>query len=215
VTKDDSYEKVRNNVRKINTLVIDEISMLSLKTFEQLELVCRTGRNNTQLFGGLQVIAAGDFWQLPPVPNHMYQDPGKHCFVSTLWDDVFTHHINLCDVIRQTDSTFITAIQQVSRGEVSEESDSFLKALERPILREEKLAPVHLYPRNFETEIYNAECLHKVPGEQIIYQSEDSGHMRKLQTLPVAKILALKKGAPVMLVRNISEVLVNGLQGSF
>lgn len=48
-------------------LVIDEISMLDGNLFEKLEAVARHVRNSTAPFGGLQLILAGDFFQLPPV----------------------------------------------------------------------------------------------------------------------------------------------------
>ena len=41
VLKDDKYSKVKENVRKYEVIIIDEVSMLSKKAFDQLELVCR------------------------------------------------------------------------------------------------------------------------------------------------------------------------------
>ncbi len=52
--------------------MLDEISMINQKDFEQLEIACRVGREDPRIFGGLQVIAAGDFHQLKPVPNDMF-----------------------------------------------------------------------------------------------------------------------------------------------
>ena len=51
-----------------------------------------------------QVIASGDFKQLPPVPNIRYGDIGNHCFQSRVFTDLFAHHINL-DVV-SLDSDF-------------------------------------------------------------------------------------------------------------
>ena len=51
-------------------LVIDEISMLSADILSKLDEVARTVRKRKHLpFGGIQLIACGDFFQLPPVPD--------------------------------------------------------------------------------------------------------------------------------------------------
>ena len=63
------YDKVRNNILKADVLIIDEIGLMSCKTFEGIELICGTIRRSDVVFGGLQVIAAGSFFQLPPVPS--------------------------------------------------------------------------------------------------------------------------------------------------
>jgi hypothetical protein len=57
-----------------HTLIIDEISMLSARTFAMVEQACRFVRGGTEPFGGLQVIVVGDFFQLPPVVNREDQD---------------------------------------------------------------------------------------------------------------------------------------------
>ena len=62
-------DKVRNNILKADVLIIDVIGLMSCKTFERIELICRTIHRSDVIFGGLQVIAAGSFLQLPPVPS--------------------------------------------------------------------------------------------------------------------------------------------------
>ncbi|XP_060605532.1 uncharacterized protein LOC132758030, partial [Ruditapes philippinarum] len=54
VKYDDKYHKVRENVARCETLIVDEISMLSMKDFGQLELVCRICRNSKMLFGEIK-----------------------------------------------------------------------------------------------------------------------------------------------------------------
>jgi hypothetical protein len=45
-------------------LIIDEISMLSGELFENLEAAARKVRKNPAPFGGIQLIACGDFFQV-------------------------------------------------------------------------------------------------------------------------------------------------------
>ena len=54
-----------NKVMGRDVLFIDEVSQLS-RTFENLDFIFKTVRNNTFPFGGIQVVAVGDFHQLPP-----------------------------------------------------------------------------------------------------------------------------------------------------
>ena len=52
---DDQFAAAKKRVIDTECLVIDEISMLSLKIFEMVEFVCRHVKQNNQLFGGIQV----------------------------------------------------------------------------------------------------------------------------------------------------------------
>ena len=47
--------------------------------------MCQSVRENNRPFGGLQVVALGDFFQLRPVPNRWTRDPGEYCFQAPAW----------------------------------------------------------------------------------------------------------------------------------
>jgi ATP-dependent DNA helicase PIF1 len=66
---DISLKSSRHRILKVDTFIIDEISTISAKVFDQLEFVCRCLRQNNKLFGDIQIIVSGDFGQLPPVAN--------------------------------------------------------------------------------------------------------------------------------------------------
>ena len=70
------------------------------KDFEQVEIVCRKVKGNSRVFGGIQVIVRGDFYQLPPGANPAYHDSGSFCFESEIWKQTFQHHIIFKYVIR-------------------------------------------------------------------------------------------------------------------
>lgn len=68
---------VRSIISSLYTIMIAEVSMLSSKTFEQWEMVCRISKQEKNyLWGGMQITVLGDFWQLPPVPNFPGRDRG-------------------------------------------------------------------------------------------------------------------------------------------
>jgi len=85
----DGNPEAKDRWRRNDILVIDEVSMLSEKIFNSIEYISRKVRQETRPFGGMQVIAPGDFFQLPRVPR--YDDEGKFAFQSKLWDVVFPH----------------------------------------------------------------------------------------------------------------------------
>ena len=70
---EDIVESISNNKwlrktwRSTQILIIDEVSMMSVKIFELLNIIAKTCRNNSKPFGNMQVIFLGDFYQLPPV----------------------------------------------------------------------------------------------------------------------------------------------------
>ena len=89
-------EKVET-ISSLDTVIIDEISMISAAIFEQVECVCRVVKKNETLFGGMQMILLGDFKQLKPVPNIAYGDVGQYVFESPIF--IAFSHIVLFDNI--------------------------------------------------------------------------------------------------------------------
>jgi len=70
-------------------LVVDEVSMLSLKMFDMLNAIGKAIRGNFKPFGGIQLIFSGDFYQLPPVGEKEEPDTQRFCFESNDWNSVF------------------------------------------------------------------------------------------------------------------------------
>ena len=212
VREDDAMGHVRQNVMGTDVLLIDEVSMLSKKDFNQLELVCRTILNAYRNFGGLQVIASGDFYQLPPVGNSLYGDSGKFCFESEIWKSVFVHRINFETVVRQSEPELMRAVSETARGAVSNETDIFLKKLERDL--SDNHNPIHLFPRNFDAQVYNHEKLTELNSEGHIYEAKKNrGSDKHLKRILAPKFLNVKIGCPVILLRNLGGNLMNGLRG--
>ena len=53
--------------KRIKILFIDKTSMLDSNYFEQLNEVVKKVRESNKVFGAVQLIVCGDFFQLPPV----------------------------------------------------------------------------------------------------------------------------------------------------
>ena len=64
--------------KETDILIVDEVSMLSLKLFNLLNQIAQSVRKNKKPFGGIQVIFSGDFYQLPPVGDKDDTDTYLH-----------------------------------------------------------------------------------------------------------------------------------------
>ena len=119
----------KKNWKKTDILIIDEVSMMSQKIFEILEELGRIIRKNPLPFGGIQIILCGDFFQLPPVPNHDEPMTERFCFQSPIWNQVFKkeNHIELTTVFRQTDPIYKSILAKIRIGNIDEEALNILK----------------------------------------------------------------------------------------
>lgn len=64
-----NYNDIKEQIKKTEVLFIDEIGLISAQMFSAVEMICRTVKDNEVVLGGIQVIASGSFFQLPPVPS--------------------------------------------------------------------------------------------------------------------------------------------------
>ncbi|XP_056322092.1 ATP-dependent DNA helicase PIF1 [Danio aesculapii] len=197
-------------------LIIDEISMVEAEFFDKLEAIARSIRRSTEPFGGIQLIVCGDFLQLPPVTKG--KEKANFCFQSRSWRKCIHMNMELMEVRRQTDKTFISLLQAVRVGRVTEEvTAQLLKSANHCIERDGILA-TRLCTHKDDVELTNENKLKQLPGVMRMYEAADSDPML-VQTIdaqsPVSRLLQLKVGAQVMLTKNldIQRGLVNGARG--
>lgn len=158
-----NYDYVVQNIKNLDTLIVDECSMISLRTFDTIEQVCKM-KDPCALWGGIQLIFCGDFYQLPPVPNKYYGDEGKYCFESKNFANVFPHRVVLRENLRQKDEKLIKAIAEVYSGNLSIESEVFINSLSAPLQLTKGTESVKLYSRNDLVDDYNRKCILNYPG---------------------------------------------------
>ena len=106
--------------------------MLSKRTFEIIQYIAQNICNSEYVFGGLQVVAFGDFSQLPPVPSSM--DDGKYDFESDLWNSTFPHQLILEDNFHaKDDQELVSLLREISQGHCSDHSLNLIKSVNRPL----------------------------------------------------------------------------------
>ncbi|MES9883831.1 MAG: AAA family ATPase [Sedimenticola sp.] len=210
ISNNPKHKDVLERVRQTDTLIVDECSMISSRTFCSVSEVLSL-KDPSIMFGGIQVILCGDFRQLPPVKDVMFGDDGSYCFEAPLFHSAFPHHIELTEIVRQSEPILIRAISEISTGTVTENTLSFLNSRNLEVAAEDT---VHLFARNYKVDDFNRKKIMDLPGTLYEFNSTDEGENKSLlQKLTVPKNLWLKVGIPVILLRNITDRLVNGLRG--
>lgn len=110
-------------------------------------------------------------------------------------------------------------LNEMRLGKISEETVAIFKQLSRPIVSDGnlELETTELFPLRNQVDYANKARLNSLPGPVRRYESHDSGDPqirdRLLQNMLAPKMLELKVGAQVMLVKNMDENLVNGSLG--
>ena len=206
-----------NRIRTAECIVIDEISMLSGETLATAEEIARLARENDDPWGGLRIIAVGDFAQLPPVQQgNTEKDWG---FMHPVWTYTGFQPIYLQTPVRTTEPRLLSVLNDVREGNVTGQVASFLEDRRHP----EGLAfeGTRLYPRRASADAYNRKRLATLPSEQREFPTTYVGNARGIEQLkkqcPVPEFLQLKVDALVMLRKNDTSFpykYVNGTLGT-
>lgn len=122
----DTKRKLTKNLKECRILAIDEVSMLHKETLDSLNSAFKeiTGNRNKP-FGGIQMIFIGDFFQLPPVPQktnrYSKSKNAEYCFKSHAWEAGKFITLDLQEVKRQSDKKFISALNKVRTGNITQD----------------------------------------------------------------------------------------------
>ncbi|XP_028448983.1 ATP-dependent DNA helicase PIF1 isoform X1 [Perca flavescens] len=197
-------------------LIIDEISMVEAQFFDKLEAVARSVRRSTAPFGGIQLIVCGDFLQLPPVSKG--KERASFCFQARSWRKVIQVNMELMEVRRQTDQSFISLLQSVRVGRVTEDVTATLLGSAYHHIERDGILATRLCTHKDDVELTNDKKLQQLPGSVRVFEALDSDPalVNAIDAhSPVSKVIHLKVGAQVMLTKNqdVSRGLVNGARG--
>lgn len=202
------YTPQLNKLKKLDVLIIDEISMMNNELFELINDLFKLIKGNDRLFGGIQLILIGDFYQLPPIT-------GNYCFTSPLWEDMGLKTIILNELIRQKDDIKLQEIlEQIREGKLSDENFEILKNLKDTKFTNH-VKPTKLFPVNINVDKINKrsfEKLVKLNNNEIkTYKAYSKTKIDKLESFDIDLTL----NAQIMITRNISveNHIINGTRG--
>ncbi|MFY9461613.1 MAG: helix-turn-helix domain-containing protein [Candidatus Sungiibacteriota bacterium] len=190
-----SREYVAKRVWRAKVLVIDEVSMLPPDTLSLVDAVCREVKQNSEPFGGVQVVMVGDFFQLPPVvkteaknglQTALVQEPStRFAYDSTAWKRTSPIVCYITEQYRQDDNNFLALLSAIRSNAF--DSDHLRHIETRKIERHAAPNGVpKLFSHNADVDRVNDEILAKLPGEPRIFTVSSQG--------PSAFVAALKKG---------------------
>jgi ATP-dependent DNA helicase PIF1 len=178
----------QKNWKSVEVLIIDEVSMMSLKIFEILNRIAVSLRNKNKLFGGIQVIFSGDFYQLPPVGNSQEIETCQFCFESELWNLLFPKEniILLKNIFRQKDEKYLKILNEIRNGKMYRSSlNLLLENVNKK--RPDDIQPTKLYPRRNKVDLFNQIEMDKLTGESRIFT------MQQILDLPLSPLQQVEK----------------------
>ena len=163
----------KNMWRTTEILIVDEVSMMSLKLFDALNHIGKAMRNNcSRPFGGIQVIFSGDFYQLPPVGNKEEPDTSRFCFESDDWNSVFHRdcQIQLKKIFRQqSDDVFASILNQIREGKIKRKTNDLLLQYVGRKCDDADLVITKLFPTKNKVETINNNKMSELVSEEREY----------------------------------------------
>jgi len=159
--------------KETDILIIDEVSMLSQKLFEMLNQIGKALRKNNRPFGGIQVIACGDFYQLPPVGDKDEPETMRFCFESDQWNTVFPHEyqIELTQIFRQKDPVYTQILHQIREGKIKRRNNELLlQYVGKDIPKE--VVVTKLFPKRAQVDMINNTRMNELISESHSYELE-------------------------------------------
>lgn len=175
----------KKNWKETQILIIDEVSMLSLKLFEILNKIGKKVRKcESKLFGGIQIIFSGDFYQLPPVGNKDEIETMQFCFESEIWNEVFQteNQIQLIKIFRQADPIYANILNQIREGRLKRSSnDKLMEYVGKTTHEDSLIRPTKLFPTKNKVETINNNEMISLTSEEKVYK------VKPMLELPMTK----------------------------
>ncbi len=199
--------ELRKLLSTIDTLVIDEVSMVNADLLDAIDRSLRQARGRrNEAFGGVQVVLFGDPYQLAPVPGEGDERAyfGDHYrsmwfFDAKVWNDTDLTIYELTSIHRQHEAEFKYMLNAVRHGGVTAEIAARLNEVgARPKPTD---GAITLASTNGIVTRINATELARLPGRVLTAKAEVSGDFGG-RAFPADEALELKLGARVMFLRN-------------
>lgn len=210
VQKEDIRRISKNKklIECLDTLVIDEVSMVRADLMDGVDHALRVNRGRPDLpFGGVQVILFGDLFQLPPIVDRdmaeifarRYESP--YFFSSKIIQEIQLDCLELTKIYRQSEAEFIGLLNKIRDKEYDE--FDLNKLNERVVAAADsgEEDEIVLTTTNQRAGEINQDRLNALPASDVQYGANVTGKFDE-SAYPNDSLLILKKGAQVMMIKN-------------
>ena len=198
--------KTRNILVATDVLIIDEISMVAPDLLDAMDLLARQARRDNSPFGGIQIVAIGDLFQLPPVitsdaTKYYKQEYGyenAYFFDSHVYKRTDFIRFSFDKVYRQNDGALLENLVRLRDGDMGALKFFNDCKIDDP---ERKNNAVLITPYRAIAENINACRLRAIPAPEVVFVGELTGNFAE-KDVPAPMRLVLKVGALVVFVKN-------------
>ncbi|MBR4475805.1 MAG: AAA family ATPase [Alphaproteobacteria bacterium] len=198
--------KPRNILNATDVLIIDEISMVAPDLLDAMDWLCRAARHNNEPFGGIQIVAIGDLFQLPPVITRdaeqyylsEYEHTNAYFFDAHVYSRANFVPFNFEMVYRQNDGELLANLMKLRNSDIGA-LDFFNNC--RIDDEKRRANAVIITPFRVVAENINTDRLNKIAAPAITYNGELTGTFSE-RDVPAPMNLTLKQGALVVFVKN-------------
>ncbi|WP_436912783.1 AAA family ATPase [Acinetobacter schindleri] len=206
---------LKEHLENAQVLIIDEISMLHAKQLNLVNQVLKYFKESDEAFGGIQVIVAGDFFQLPPVGKNDERNRDKFCFMSDAWVEAKFRVCYLTEQHRQGNDYLNDILNAIRAQAIGTEHRNALQGT-----RHQEIGDTYtrLYTHNMDVDSINFRHLNEIDNEPRQFDAQCDGNDKLIETLKSSvrapETLTLKKHAKVMFVKNNFDLgYINGSLG--
>lgn len=216
ITKFSKWNPRRAIIANMDTLIIDEVSMVRADVLEAVDHSLRiNGGDPFRPFGGKQVILIGDVFQLPPVVKsdnptewqifeEVYKTP--YFFSAPSFKMTKFEFVEFTKIHRQSDEDFKEILNKIRIGNVDDDDLMPINKRVYPNYEpRDKDFVLTLVTTNRLAGDINERKLREIPEPEFTYKAEITGEFGR-DKFPTDETLKLKAGAQIIFIRNDTTV---------
>ncbi|XP_063442198.1 uncharacterized protein LOC134722507 [Mytilus trossulus] len=174
----DVLNTLRMKYRNLSLILIDEISMVGNKMFSLLERRLKKIKGSNCSFGGVSIIAIGDFFQLQPVfDSWIFNDlsKGLTSLAPYYWKLLFSFH-DITEIMRQKDDLeFAQLLNRLRQNQLTENDFAVLNtrtvSISDPTYRTNA---THLFVENALVDNFNLQYISKLGSQKVKVTAVDT-----------------------------------------